>query len=430
VTVALSLQKIRKGHSYQFTAQAQPDRLNGLCLSALCLFVVTLFHLTRNLTSAYFALCAAAFVVFIVFWIRSRSSNVKINLFVILILSLFTYCVLISFYFVNNFGSPLIGISRYGFIVPVIISLAYGVNRSSFSAFFLLWAAFAILAAISLPIQFVIGPVSWFSDSFERVGTTRFGSLAGSLTTFGNIVGAALFIVLMAYRRPFYIVVAVALLLLGALASLQKAAFASLAISIITMILARRVKTSTILGLFVVLGAIGVIVTHFADYQTRNTIFLLFETFAGTVDASQASDVSIIQSAYDRIFELPVAAFDYYGPHALWSGVGVFGGSGSLGYPFLPHTHNLIAETIMLYGLISGTLMSLYVMMMLLRSFVILINIGDRYDQNSVIAAGILINITLPAMFAGALFYHPAGATIFWAAFIYLQFHARPSAVG
>jgi hypothetical protein len=395
--------------------------VNSLPLSALLVFFTSLLHITRNISSLYFGIYGMVFLIFIISTLKSPSKYGRFGPILFFISIAFCYCAVISYYHSANFGDPIIGIARLSFIIPCIFAIAYGANRDSFSVFCRVWLIFVLLSALSLLLQFVIGPISWFAESFERAGTARYGSLAGSLTTFGNVVGAGLFTALMITRRWHYAAMAVGILALGGLASLQKAAFASIGIAIFTLVLARQVKFSTVAGMAFGLGSIAALGFYFSDYQTKGILINLFETFIGTVDARQASDVSIFQSISDRIFDLPLVAFDYYGADRVWTGIGVFGGSGGLGYPELPHTHNLVGETILMFGLVPGVTILLYLFYMFLKSFAVLINFDNRYDIDATLAAGIFFNIVAATTLSGALFYHPASGSVFWLSLIYLQ---------
>lgn len=396
---------------------------NATTLSALAVFSITLLHLARNISTAYYFVWLSAVAAFIIFWVRSGKLEAKRNLFFLVIIGLFLYSCILSYYWSNSFGDPTIGILRLGFIIPAVLCISYTQTNRAFDAFCLLWLGFVILAALSLPLQFVVGPISWFSESFERVGVERFGSLAGSLTTFGNIVGTAAFIAAMRVRKIHHLIFIISLLMLAAVLSLQKAAVASLGIAFLSILVARRFKFLHSIMFITSITFIVLLAFYVSDYQTRGTILLLFGNFSGSVDVSQASDVSIIQGASDRIFELPEVAFLFYGSDAVFAGIGVFGGSGSLGYPSLPHTHNLVGELILLFGLVPGALVVIFVLVNIVRSLFIILNLRKKYDVRSVIAAGILINITIPTIFSGALLYHPVGGTIFWVAIFQLYYY-------
>lgn len=392
---------------------------------ALFTYIITFSHILRNLTNIYFLFWALSLVSSVIIFFSSFTSSKRRNIFITVLITLYIYCALLSFLVANQFGSPLVGIGRLVFVLPMIIALVYSINEKTFRKFVIAWMIFGIIAAASLPLQYIFGPISWFSEASERAGIERYGSFAGSLTTFGNIVGVALFAILMIVKKPLYLAILITVIIVGCLASLQKAAFPSIFIALLLATFAGRLKFSAVLGLLAVTIIISFTVYFIADYQLRNTLLLIFETFIGIADVQYTSDVTIIQSVKDRLFELPIIAFEFYGASAAYVGIGVFAGSGGLGFPHLPHTHNLIGEIILLFGLIPATIILLYFSYHLVISILIIINFKRKYKFNDKLAAGLYINITIPFIFAGALLYHPAGAAIFWASLIYLQFYTR-----
>lgn len=90
----------------------------------------------------------------------------------------------------------------------------------------------SVLSAISILIQILTGPISFFTDSSYREGLERFTSLSGSLTIFGTTGSMALLFVLVNKNeyskllRSMYILFLVS----GLLCSLQKSAIANMAI--------------------------------------------------------------------------------------------------------------------------------------------------------------------------------------------------------
>ena len=388
----------------------------------MLVFFINAMHMLRNLSQIYFVLWAISFSLSIYLILKKIGEFENRILMFFIVNSLFLLCIILSYNYSGEFGSPLIGIARIGFILPVIYILLFNLDKHNYQIYVYLWLIYGVLAALSLPIQYLIGPVAWFSESFERVGTQRFGSLAGSLTTFGNISGALLFIAFYLNRKILLMIFVVIILLIGIIASLQKAAIASVLVSVLTLMMAGKIRIYAIFTITFIIIIFSIYGIYFIDFETKNTLFLLFETFTGTADAHFVSDVSIYQSLIDRVTYLPMLAFDYYGYHAAIIGVGVFGGSGSLGYPELPHTHNLFGETIMIFGILPAIFIFIFMILILRKSLIILI-FSTHYETSVVLAAGIFINMLIPTIFAGALFYHPAGAGIFWASVIYLQFY-------
>ena len=400
------------------------DKVDSNVRLGMFIFLVNAMHMLRNLSQIYFVLWAISFSLSIYLILKKIGEFENRILMFFIISGLFLLCIILSYNYSKEFGSPIIGIARIGFILPVIYALLFTLDKHNYQIYVYSWLIYGVLAALSLPIQYLIGPVAWFSESFERVGTQRFGSLAGSLTTFGNISGALLFIAFYLNRKILLMIFVVIILLIGIVASLQKAAIASVLVSLLTLAIAGKIRIYTIFTITFIIILFSIYGIYFMDFETKNTLLLLFETFSGTADAHVVSDVSIYQSLIDRFTYLPMLAFDYYGYHAAIIGVGVFGGSGSLGYPELPHTHNLFGETIMIFGILPAIFIFTYIVLILRKSLAVLI-FSNHYETSVVLAAGIFINILIPTIFAGALFYHPAGAGIFWASVIYLQFYGR-----
>ena len=400
------------------------DKVDSNVRLGMFIFLVNAMHMLRNLSQIYFVLWAISFSLSIYLILKKIGEFENRILMFFIISGLFLLCIILSYNYSKEFGSPIIGIARIGFILPVIYALLFTLDKHNYQIYVYSWLIYGVLAALSLPIQYLIGPVAWFSESFERVGTQRFGSLAGSLTTFGNISGALLFIAFYLNRKILLMIFVVIILLIGIVASLQKAAIASVLVSLLTLAIAGKIRIYTIFTITFIIILFSMYGIYFMDFETKNTLLLLFETFSGTADAHVVSDVSIYQSLIDRFTYLPMLAFDYYGYHAAIIGVGVFGGSGSLGYPELPHTHNLFGETIMIFGILPAIFIFTYIVLILRKSLAVLI-FSNHYETSVVLAAGIFINILIPTIFAGALFYHPAGAGIFWASVIYLQFYGR-----
>ncbi|WP_146107697.1 hypothetical protein [Porphyrobacter sp. HT-58-2] len=380
----------------------------------LALFILAMLHMLRNLTPVYLVLYAitSAAVVF--------DLIVRSGLFV-RSLSNFAWPAFLSGYVVSvsllqapNYGDPTIGLARFFFIAPLVFAIIASIEHRSAALFFSAWLAFVVISALSLPFQFVFGPIGWFSESFERAGLERFGSLAGSLTTFGNIAGAGAFLSLVIPRRTSVSALLLVIIIAGAVASLQKAAILSLAIGFITGIWVRGVMRSTALVVVIMVVVSMMITFIFLDRYLQNILITLFETFIGTADARIASDVSFLQSMVDRMTELPSIALTFHGSDRLLFGVGVFGGSGGLGYSDIPHPHNLVVENFIVFGLFGGSICLIFLMRLYFKSLKVLLQTSFETRGTVRIAAGSLVNLIIPSLFAGGLFFHPASASLFW----------------
>ena len=74
-----------------------------------------------------------------------------------------------------------------------------------------------------------LGPIYWFAEASQRSGGDRFASLTGSLTSYGIFVGVAVLAAFMFFKGVQRALV-VAMLITGAILSLQKAGLANIAL--------------------------------------------------------------------------------------------------------------------------------------------------------------------------------------------------------
>lgn len=386
------------------------------------ILIASLMHLLRNVSQLYYliyvsiALCSIASSFFV--------NNLKSKKFTRIItpLFLFLYATLLSVINSSEYGDPTIGLVRAFFIFPVIFALWANMNEYNFRAYITIWSIFILVSALSILLQFIVGPIAWFSESFERAGITRFGSLAGSLTVFGNVVGAAFFAMSIIKSTRRWIVPISIIFLISAIASLQKASIASLIIALVLVFIAKGMDRRYLVAVSSV-AIIALVSIPFLDRSIMESVLQLFENFVGTIDSNRASDVSVGQSAIDRFTELPSIAIEYFRMNGIIFGVGVFGGSGGLGYPDIPHSHNLLVETTLILGIIPALAIFAYLIFVLTQAFRILVSGGDGNPDDLVIASGALICLIIPSIFAGAIFYHPVLGSLFWMCVFYL--HSR-----
>lgn len=386
----------------------------------LALFILSMLHMLRNLSPLYLVVYAgtSAAVAFYLL-VRDAPFARPISSFGWLIFSCI-YVISVSLLQSPNYGNPAIGLARLFFIAPLVFAIATSIEHRSSAPFYTAWLTFVAASALSLPFQFVFGPIGWFSESFERAGIERFGSLAGSLTTFGNIAGAGAFMALVIPKRASLSALLLVILMVGSVASLQKAAILSMVIGSLTGIWVRGVARSTAIVILNFVITFALFTFFFADRYLQDVFLTLFQTFIGTADARIASDVSFSQSLVDRITELPSIAINFHGIGHLIFGVGVFGGSGGLGYSDIPHPHNLLAENFIIFGFLGGAICSIFLLRLFIGSMKIILQRSSEVPASVKIAAGSLVNLIVPSLFAGGLFYHPVSASLFWLSAIML----------
>lgn len=406
---------------FKVTPAAAQGMRTQFLLVALLIFGVCLFHLARNLSVYYFGLWAASAGMALVIVIRTPYHHKMRDIALAILISVYVYVILTSVYYSQEYGSPIPGISRLLFIAPTLIGIIYTLNARSFPVFYNIWLAFGVLAALSLPAQYILGPISWFAESSERAGTDRFASLAGSLTMYGNLVGALIFIAL-TRKGNFLIGVAITVIILvGAVASFQKAALVSAVLGLLSGAVAARMRLLPVASLAASLLLAFGLFFMLADYYTQGIIIGYVQNILGTGDATRASDVTLVDSINSRLTFLPEIAVRYFGFGSLTTGVGVFGGAGGLGYLELPNPHNLIVETLLVFGGLVGGAIIIGLIFLSWRAGLIVAGLR-KAPHNDLMAAGVFLNLLLPTIFAGALFYQPVSGSMFICSVLYLAF--------
>ena len=147
---------------------------------------------------------------------------------------------------------------------------------------------------------------------------------------------------------------------------------------------------------------------YISSYFEHHILYLSL-IFSG--DSSTVGDVSMMQSIYDRLIELPMILYEYWGFQSLIIGVGVYGGSGGLGYPELPMAHNLFVEILAIFGFLVGTVLIYYLIKFCALS---LKNIVGNCTRRLTLASSVFLTLVLTNTFSGSLFYHPVIGLIFW----------------
>lgn len=249
----------------------------------------------------------------------------------------------------QTFMDVFIGWSRLIFVLPiywvviVMVRQPLGVVRVGR---LVTWISF--FAALTIPLQFMIGPIPWFAESSERSGLPRYASLFGSLTTLGVVNGAAILVAYFSFKSRLLTYFLVSGIIIGSVLSLQKAAILNILIATSLVLLIRRPRLKeVIVGLFSILLVALISFSFFGEkFQSYfNSIRILASS-----EAANSNDVSISESILDRITTLPAMAIHYHGADTLFYGVGPIGGAGAFGYPDVPMAHNGLVDILLIGG--------------------------------------------------------------------------------
>ncbi|NMM26340.1 MAG: hypothetical protein HHJ12_03380 [Glaciimonas sp.] len=374
-------------------------------------------HLFRNLSVAYIALQVIIIILAVIFYYFNFNILKNDAISLIFLISLCSYVILLSIIYDDEFGDVAIGLFRFSSLILTFLVALIVLKSEKIDKFWIIFSQFSALCALSLYYQFIFGPIEWFAESSERAGFARYASLAGSLTVYGVLCGMAVissFFYFRGWRRVLLIIIIVS----GGFISLQKAAIANIFLAAIGIAIVERVSVKKLLKnslLVISVGTIALWATGLYDIASVG-----FKSSLGVANDDIQTDVSLWQSALDRLVELPSIVFNFYGFNRLFWGVGVFGGSGSLGYPDLPMMHNAFGDIIAIAGI--------PVFIAVLFYFLFLLFKACRYFKfitysNSQMKVSVLLFFMsfLNMLFASGNFFQPVIATILWITVMYVS---------
>lgn len=373
-------------------------------------------HLLRNVTAAYLIVYALSFVFSLIIFSASwRTLSVRLKVASLLVMAVVFYPAWASLFGMmegayESDSDVLIGVSRCIFVLPIywiIFSLPENDGLRRLCAV-VAWISF--IAAMTIPLQFLIGPIWWFAESSYRSGLPRYASIFGSLTAFGVVNGAAILLAYYSFRNRLAAAIVIFGVVLGSVLSLQKAALINVVLAFIFIL---AVKRPSVKDLFVasVIFLLGLIFTASYFNQEISTFLSSMRIFESSSGSVVTDDVSIQQSIYDRLVALPERAIMFHGASSLLLGVGPIGGAGAFGYPEVPMTHNGLVDSLLIGGI---------VYFLLLLGFVAFVLRGvhrffDLSKRNFEAKIGYLcifmVLINIP--FSGLLFFTPSAAMFF-----------------
>jgi len=320
------------------------------------LLIFTTLHTLRNLSSLYLiVLIILFFLNYFIIVTKSKklifSNPIEYKFYFFLLLT-----------FIVGITSPLHFLSFDSlfqfprlFLMPFLTYLMIQSNIS-FTTFiyFIKWFIFLILlGAFSLLFQVLTGQsIYWFNvGESSRGGLFRFGTILGSLTIYGTIVGNAILILFDDYFKKFKLrIFFLAFLLIGAILSLQKAALLNIFIGFIFINLARNNFFNLIKWVFYFLFFLFIV--YLFMFFNQNTIFtnyfatIIFQVtgfeilnFQNIVidNGAMLSENSIFDRLYGYAFD---EMFEVYNPFkTFFLGNGLVGAGGAMGLDG-PQSHN------------------------------------------------------------------------------------------
>jgi len=391
--------------------------------------VITQLHLLRNVSPVYLLPVLMSFfasIWFVVHRWRLLSDIEKIAIYFLLAIFLTPMLTMLAGVVAgkyDGFGEVALGVSRTIFSLPIyLVILALPSHRESINKLLLTVALITLVAALSIPYQFLFGPVEWFADSSERSGLARYATLFGSLTALGLVCGYGILAAIMSIRSTVFSAAVITGIVVGGVLSLQKAAIVNMLIVLLIVPFIKTVQVKKLFYmLFFLLCFFGGVGSYFSDEISRfSDSFRLFSDS----ESGQTDDVSVAESINERIFDQPTVAIEYHGIRSLWFGIGPVGGGGGFGFPDRPNAHNGVVELLLIGGVGYLLLFSGFVAFIVFQG---LKNMRHDHEKHLVRLGVFCIFMQLLNMvFSGLIFFSPSNALFFAVALKCLLLRNRP----
>ncbi|MDP3950824.1 hypothetical protein [Microbacterium sp.] len=381
---------------------------------AIVFWVVNL-HLLRNLaTLPYLALYGLiSAVVVLSFMFGVKRSRLSLSLPTLWLLIAVVGALVSSF--VIPVSAALYGLSRFLFAAPIFLALVqYTDSRNDLLLHIRSVTLYFAVAALTVPLQFVVGPISWFADDSSRAGFDRYSSLVGSLASLGIVTGCYIVLMQLSPARTRFLKIAVTIV--SAIASLSKSAIANVVLGMIAMTWVSRKKLSrSVVGLAIMVASIIAAVAYVPPVSERFIASLESFGYDAVPGGAENYDASVQESAADRVTKLPkenlLAMQELYSPLVYLIGGG-YGMASTALVPeeasIAPMAHNQFAELGTVFGAVGGGIMiwlTLTLWMRLRRRS------RGPGDIPSVVLASYSI-LLVNSVFANGTLYQPASASI------------------
>lgn len=320
------------------------------------ILVVSQLHLLRNISSMYSILILFSFFLSVWFTVKKWSlvsHNERIVLY-LLVLIFFTPIVSMLFGVILGIYSGLdsvgIGIARLMFSLPIyLVIIASSSTKENLYKLLFVISIISLVAALSIPYQFIFGPISWFAENSERSGFFRYASMFGSLTALGLVCGYAILASIISIRSTYFKVLVIAGIVVGSILSLQKAALINIVFAVAFLPFVKKlILKDIVLPVILLFCLIGVFGIYFGDELSG---YLASVRIFSDSESAYSDDVSVSEGLIERLIFNPSTAISYHGLENLFLGLGPIGGSGSFGYPDVPMSHNGFVDIFLIGGL-------------------------------------------------------------------------------
>jgi hypothetical protein len=350
---------------------------------------------------------------------REKIDTIGFGISVVFILTYFLPLIYSYLWYPDE--SYMIPFARYLYIIPFAVFCIFSItNLYVYVHVLKTFAIFILIGGLSIFYQIVFGPILWFPDASEREGLVRFSSLVGSLTAYGIFGGLALPIIYFLFENKLVRNICLVIVIMAMLCTLQKAAIANIALFVIFLTLSGALLNKLkIIGFVAFVLPAAVFIFYYLDVSY---VVATVDNILRLKEGSGDSDVPFFQSILDRLWFLPSQLYEMHGPSGMLYGVGMVGGSGTLGFPEYPMAHNGLFDLLFIGGVLNFLVFSILVLFVLYRLSTLKSICAPQTFPHSVLKVSLFIYILLliNMLFAGPLHVQPYGGVVFYAITIFV----------
>lgn len=280
-----------------------------------------------------------------------------------------------------------------------------------------------VMSALSIFYQVLFGPIDWFVEPAGRAGLVRYGSILGSLTIFGSVIGYALVLNSCQKVGPksvFLSGLIFSVLSISAFVNISKSTvglymISILLISLFSLIWLRKsiFRRNLLSFLLIMIGlSIAIVNTPVLERHFNSSVISTFgfvDSYFDSADVIKDSPSLSSELILKRLFFWTTSMYQNYGDISIVFGVGLQGAGGVMGLDSFGMAHNAFGDLLFMGGIT-------YLAIFMLLFFAVQLELIVFMRKSSIDRTFFMMNSLFFAnlFFASGAVFHPAISIPFW----------------
>ena len=402
---------------------------SGSFVAFLLLFLLLNLHLVRNISLVGYM--AGVVLLYFVVFASGKIPYIdlahlgSVSTWILLFFSTGLWAAAMTFWY-YGLSAGAYATSRYFLTVPLVVA-SYNIMRTNnaMRTIMISYVVFVTLAAMTSPLQYLIGPISWFADPSERANMTRYGSLFGSLTSAGIVIPMGYYLTLVLRIRPTLKLILVLCLVFTSLFTLQKAVLVGMLLATLLYLMWIDFRTLLKMLAFTGLGSliwriVDSLLVEWLPWKSAND-YAMAILFLSDNTSLLGGDVTLIQSIIDRFTILPSASLKELVEFQGYFGYLLGGGFGMVGEALMRPgdssfitAHNGYVDLLLIGGVFHLVAFIGLLMSCLIFALNSLRYAGSTETELPIAIIGISFIIIIGSLFGGAVNYQPNSSSLLW----------------